>query len=197
MPKIRRYRGKPSKPSQPRQPRQHCREYRRLFACAQRKGLIIPKIHFSYLATLGNIPSYLLSSDFSGLEVRIGVVRKLQPILKPHAYCYKKSSSVPTPPSFIHTGSLDNLRKHSGCFTRYRGKSSSRFAPSPGKCYQPQCATTPCPEICFDDQGNQIVMGRRSEIKDFGTEVTDFLKGPKGIITIVALVVLFVLTKKI
>jgi len=34
-------------------------------------------------------------------------------------------------------------------------------------------------------------------MKDFGTQVTDFLKGPKGIITIVALVVFFVLTKKI
>ncbi|HHZ95534.1 MAG TPA: hypothetical protein EYN67_08240 [Flavobacteriales bacterium] len=186
--------------------RQHCGEYKQLFACAKKTGKIIPNLHYAYLVSIvdihilppgGSLPSYLRYSDFEGLKVRIGKMRKIQPILKPHAYCYKKSSSVPTPPSFIHTGSLDNLRQHSGCAPRRSG-SSSRFAPSPGKCYQPHCFKAPCPEICYDDQGNVIDnSSARREMKDFGTQVTDFLKGPKGIITIVALVVFFVLTKKI
>ena len=166
---IRKYRGRASKPK----PHPYCREYKRLFDCAKRKGLI------TFAPPPLSLPSYLSSTDFIAMKTSPGPLiagSTITNILKPNSYCYK--GPYPRPPFSHFARSLDWLRKYSGCGLRPKG-SSSRFDGE-----KKHASTT------------DFAANHTSQLQDFGTEVTDFLKGPKGIITIVALVVLFVLTKK-
>lgn len=145
-----------------------CSSYAYLFRCADRKGMI------THNPTL---PPFYSSLPYQGHWVKLTrwIIKFNQNIplstyiLTPNKFCLLNPYTNPTIPeprgSINGYGSLMALRK-SGCAPRPKG-SSSRF----------------------------IGEAPRGEIKDFGTQVTDFLKGPKGIITIVALVVLFVLTK--